>query len=228
MHTFNIQYINVNKDENYESTFNPNVEKANLINPDGIIWTFEKHVVDTKDWCTLKLNNMDYDLYLMHDLEKWYVLYISRQTLGKVLRHTDTIINDEDFLKDGETIELYSDDRQYRLKYETYNNQFLINRYKFIPTEGDNEFNRSSIICGVLSNNRLGVNVDISSKWNISRPTLHKVISPSVESNQEMTIISVNNDNLYKPGYYNVNVRYSLDGITNNQYVKNCILKVKE
>ena len=158
---------------------------------------------------------LDYDMYLMHDFEKWHVIFISRDTCDKVL--TPDQLN----IKSYDDIEHTVDDTTYVLKFVKHEKQFLINRMKCKFTNGVNHFKQDDIIVGSVRNNkRLPVDLDISSKWNANLMSVGKSKKYEVSSNNEMGIISIpNHDNAYESGYYNIDVDYSLNGF-NQQSMK--------
>ena len=110
----------------------------------------------------------------------------------------------------------------YKLRYVASGNEFLINRMKYIPNNSINHFNSKDMIVGkILSNNKLPVNIFDSSKWEITPMSIGISDNIKINSNSEMCLLSFpKTDNRYQRGYYNVNVRYSLDGNTQQQYIK--------
>jgi hypothetical protein len=112
---------------------------------------------------------LDYDMYLMHDFEKWHVIFISRDTCDKVL--TPDQLN----IKSYDDIEHTVDDTTYVLKFVKHEKQFLINRMKCKFTNGVNHFKQDDIIVGSVRNNkRLPVDLDISSKRNANLMSVGK------------------------------------------------------
>jgi len=158
---------------------------------------------------------LDYDMYLMHDFEKWHVIFISRDTCNKVL--TPDQLN----IKSYDDIEYTTNDTTYLLRFVKHEKQFLINRMKCKFTHGVNHFKQDDIIVGSIRNNkRLPIDLDISSKWNANLMSVGKSKKYEVSSNNEMGIISIpNHDNEYESGYYNIDVDYSLNGF-NQQSMK--------
>ena len=156
---------------------------------------------------------LDYDLYLMHDFEKWHVIFISKQTCDKV--QTPDQLN----IKKFDDIEIPLEDITYVLKFVKHDKQFLINRMECNYTNGVNHFNNDDIVVGSIRNNkRLPIDLDISSKWNVNLMSIGKTKEFKVSSNNEMGIISIpNNDNAFESGYYNVDVAYSLNGMNQQE-----------
>lgn len=110
---------------------------------------------------------------------------------------------------------------KYMLKYNRSGKKFLLNRYYYQPSNGYNHFTRDDLIVATLSNNeRLPININISTKWYITPLSidLNKDVI-TCESNAEMVIFSTpTNSTQYERGYYNVDMRYSIDTYTTQQH----------
>lgn len=110
---------------------------------------------------------------------------------------------------------------KYMLRYNRSGKKFLVNRHYYQPSEGYNHFTRDDMIVATLGNNeRLPVNIDISTKWHIT-PLSIDLNSDVItcESNAEMVILSApTNSTQYERGYYNVDMRYSIDTYTTQQH----------
>lgn len=162
-----------------------------------------------------KLNiNSNYDYYLMHDDKVWYLVLIS-----KIASET---LNDEKFIFENGKITFEFD--EYLLKYRRSDSKFLINRFDFKPTNGYNHFKEDDLIVMYLYNNdRLRIKVTNGSKW-----TIYPILNIDgkediVESNSELAIISLGSKSIkYKPGYYNVEIKYCIDDNIQHNYLKTC------
>lgn len=163
----------------------------------------------------LKDTYLKYDFYLMHDFEQWYVIYISTDTIDKTLTFNDLIISNK-----NKTLLHNINNKKYKLLYINDENKFLLNRMKYISSNGVNHFNNDDIIVAHLeTNNRLPVNIFNSTKWNIESLSSSKNNIELSHSNSEMTILSLpTNDNEYYKGYYNINVRYCIDKYNQHQF----------
>ena len=191
---------------------------------------------------------LDYDMYLMHDNDYWYVIFISQQTIDKVdneaklklLDEQKTLLsyNSKSFDVSYEierpddnkiVTDFYYNYTPYELRYVKSNNDFLINRMKFISSEGVNIFNNDDIIVGSITNNhRLPIHMIHSSKWNIKPLSYGINFTKEFNSNTEMCILSYPEKmNTIEHGYYDVRVRYSLDRNVSHQYNKKAKLKIK-
>lgn len=163
----------------------------------------------------LKNTYLNYDFYLMHDFDYWYVIYISTDTIDNVLTIDDLIVSNE-----NKNIPFNINNSKYKLQYINSENQFLLNRMKYIPSNGINHFNKNDIIVAKLeTNNRLPVNIFNSAKWNIVPLSIGINEAITNYSNNEMAIISLPMNNTeYHSGYYNINVRYCIDKYNQHQY----------
>ena len=166
----------------------------------------------------IELNDYnDYNLYLMHDYEYWYVIFISKTTVNDLESNVDKEI-------------IYNiNSNKYKLSYIKSSKQFLINRMNYISNNGYNHFNEDDIIVMYLKNNdMLPVNIDKGSKWTINPISIGNKEITSYESNSDMCIMSMPGLNSkYKNGYYNITVEYSLDKMTQNIYNKKSKLLIK-
>ena len=188
-----------------------------------------------------KVGRMSYDIYLMHDsadtnhykgiiddeiLEnwepKWYVVLISRETV-------DAVESDDELIAPEINIE------DMTVEYQKSDNKWLINRMEYIDAAGVNHFLSTDIIVGTVNNAELPFILTHGCKWNISPFSLGMQPDSEVESSSNTFIMSLGGDNTgYDPGYYNITVRYSLDGTVQNQHkhvarilIKNKISKIR-
>lgn len=169
---------------------------------------------------------LEYDFYLMHDNNYWYGLYISKDTIDKCIVEKDLILSESDKVK---TIDVNGNKDYYKLEYVKSDNRFLLNRMLYIDSNGINHFNNDDLIVAKLENNdRLPVNIFNGSKWSITPISVGIPDISPIESNCEMCILSLpKNNNEYYRGYYDVNVRYSLDRFSNQQFLKTTKLLIK-
>lgn len=178
---------------------------------------------------------IDYDFYLMHDspdkedyrgilsnkeLENWephwYGVFISKQTI-------DNAIIDSDL-----DIQKSFKDNTYELRYAASDNKFLINRMVFKDSGGENVFDIDDIIVATVNNINLPFILELGSHWNFKPFSLGMNKEANVNSNTNSAIISMGNGNShYERGYYDVSVRYSLDGNTQEQKVKRARILIK-
>lgn len=175
----------------------------------------------------LKLDSyLDYDLYLMHDYEYWYVMFISKQTIDEARNIDDLNIRPDQvtmFLKDK------NGNIEYKIDHVRSDNQFLPNRMKFVSSNGVNHFNTNDIIAAYLqNNNRLPVNSNIGSKWTISPMSIGiNIDQNTTKSSAEMTILNgTKGDNYYRRGYYNVTCQYCIDRNTQKEFIKKANIRI--
>ena len=170
----------------------------------------------------------NYDFYLMHDSENpeyykgilpdsvltnwtphWYVVFISKQTIDKA----DLLIED--------SFTIHSNNKNYKLKHVASDNKFLINRMNLKDSGGVNIFNSDDIIVSTINNINMPFILELGSHWNFKPFSLGMNKEANVYSNTNSAIISMGQGNIkYERGYYDVNVRYSLDGNTQEQITK--------
>ena len=172
--------------------------------------------IDAVDELSIDKNLVEYDMYLMHDIKNWYIVYISKDTCDKSMVLYDYVA-DDDIVFVSET------GQQYKLVRTASVKKFLINRYIYSSKNGKYHFNTDDIIVGkVLNNERLPIDIFKSSKWELT-PVSFAVDknAHTSTSNIDMCIFDVPmyNDE-YVKGYYDVTYRYSLDRNSTQQYKK--------
>ena len=180
-------------------------------------------------------DNFHYDMYLMHDdinnesykgilsdvdlrnfKPYWYIIFISKETLDSKMNPNDDIA-----LKEIST-------NSYRIEWQKSDNKFLINRMKYVAANGVNKFNKDDIIVGSISNTDFPFILELGSKWHISPYSLKMNNDADVYSNTNTFIMSMGGSNAnYESGFYDVTVRYSIDGEVQNQSTKKCRILVK-
>lgn len=140
-----------------------------------------------------------YDIYLMHDNKKYYVVFISRKTIN----------NTNETIKINDTI-LFND---FILRRYKSDDVFLINRMRLINSNNIYHFDKDDIVSAKISNiDNLPFIMSLGSKWEFKKISLGGDTIPSVKSNTNTAIISVDQNHLrYISGYYDVTVNYSID-----------------
>ena len=120
-------------------------------------------------------------------------------------------------------------DKKYQLRLVSSNTEFLPNRYYFKSSNGINHFNREDLIAAKIENNeRLPINICANTKWNIIPYSIGIDKDAISESNAEMIIFDVpDNENYYTKGYYTVNVKYSVSGYTTQQWSRNAMIRIE-
>ena len=168
----------------------------------------------------LNINKHLYDLYLMHDYERWYVILISKECID------DYSLKNKKFKFFNNSTKIKIGD--YILNYIRSDKKFLINRYLYSSSNGNNQFRSDDIIVASLKNNdKLSFNFSSGSKWSISPMSLGIHNTNTVTSNTELAIISLTKDlNEFEKGYYSITVRYSIDDYINHDYTKKAIFKI--
>jgi len=180
---------------------------------------------------------LDYDLYLMHDTNYWYIVFISKETISKALKPADLkvpkalkILYGEKYRQEN-NIDIknkYINNTDYELRYVGSDDEFLINRMQYVSNEGINHFNQDDVIVGRIQNcPHLPVNIYDGTKWHIKPISSGMKKDQTIDSNSEMCLLSLpKNDNKYQKGYYDIDVRYCLDRNINHQVMKKGKLRI--
>lgn len=174
----------------------------------------------------LTINKVKYDIYLMHDYERWYVVMISKEPVEWLTKkdkefkfydgHKNLIFNDENNIK-------------YKIEYIRSDRKFLLNRYLYIPSGGVNHFKQDDIIVASLKNNdKLCLKLSHGSKWTMQPMSLKMNKINTVESNTELAILSIADTfDKYEPGYYSVSIEYTVDDYAQHIYKKNTQFRIE-
>ena len=172
--------------------------------------------IECNDQLNIDKNNVEYDMYLMHNTKDWYILYISKDTCDKTLALYD-------YEPSKKEIIFITDNHQYKLVHNSSTKKFLINRYVYSSANGKNHFNVNDIIVGkVLNNERLPIDIFKTQKWEMAPVSIDvdKKLTTST-SNIDMCIFDAPTyNNEYVKGYYDVTYRYTLDRISTQQHKK--------
>lgn len=180
-------------------------------------WNKDLYKIDESNKWIKSLNHERqlFDIYLMHDTRLWYVVFISKDTVGNNLSkhlelNTSYRIGEEE--KDTETNEITN---LFLIKRNS-GEKILINRMEFIDTEGINHFKDNDlVVCKLRNGDGLQIKSQIGSRWNITPLSFSINDKTVIESNNNMAIISIGDNLKYEPGYYEINVKYSLDNYLN-------------
>ena len=146
-----------------------------------------------------------YDYYLMHDDKEWYIVAISQYPIASYPEIDLLNIHDKEHTIGG-----------YHVVYADYSiDKFLVNRMVIKKANGINQFNKDDLIVVWVNNNDYQFNIDLNDKWTI-QPIYDINNVYDVNSNTNLTIITNKNiDNIYTPGYYNVKLQYTINGLNN-------------
>lgn len=173
----------------------------------------------------IMLNGQDmpfeYDFYLMHDDKNWYGVFISQQPIMNAL-------DDED-LQGPEELMYYLPDYDandnptafFKLKRFRSENKFLLNRMMYVDASPSYKFSPDDIIVATIDNTRFPYIIDKASKWSVKPYSLGMHNIENLESTTNTCIFTIpDRMSANINGYYDVSVRYSLDGNTNQQQTK--------
>lgn len=190
--------------------------KRNLIDLYSLF--FEKDTANQLvNWYTK--SDFNYDFYLMHDDKYWYVVFISQMPKSMANRLSD--LDPLEFVGKNQYIDIHGHGFEFR-PYRSGDN-FLINRMYFRSAEGNNTFYKKQIIAATIDNVEFPIVLDKGSKWDIVPVSLgidKENYTSSSNTNSCLMTIGTKSVN-YANGYYDVNVRYSIDGnIQHQQFTK--------
>lgn len=147
---------------------------------------------------------------------RWYIVLISKNTIDEATQMSEL---------DAPEIEL---PEGFKAEYVSSDNKWLINRMAYVPTHGINHFETNDIICGTINNVQLPFILTHGTKWNITPFSLGMEKDATVTSTTNTFIMSMGGDNEgYERGYYNLTVRYSIDGTIQNQRTHRARILVK-
>lgn len=157
-----------------------------------------------------------YDFYLMHDHDYWYVVLISKETIGDCI---------DIHLEAPKLPEIDN----YTFEYELSDEKFLVNRFILDETGGVNKFKANDIIAMYLeSNYKLPYKIGLSTKWLVKPLSLGMNNEYKSENPSEIAIISVGDNNFkYEKGYYSVVCRYSIDDFYQESIEKKGIFMIE-
>lgn len=174
------------------------------------------------DESLIYINKHQYDLYLMHDYEKWYVVLISKDCVDY------TTAKDKKFKFGNGTKKIKIGD--YILEYSRSDRKFLLNRFIYNPSNGVNRFKKDDLIVVSLKNNdKLMFKPSFGSKWNITPLSLGMQNVNPVSSNTELAIISISNKfSEYERGYYSLHLEYNVDDYAQHVYSKKTQFRIDD
>lgn len=139
----------------------------------------------------------------------WYMVYISRYPISYYFEES-LKIHDDSYL------EIQS---SYKLKYSRNSlDKFLVNRMNIILSNGMNHFNSSDMIIVSILNNNQYFNIDLHNKWQITHINDYNNEIKLNSNTNTMIIHNKNANQMYSPGYYNILLNYTIDGLNNYQY----------
>lgn len=175
--------------------------------------------------CKLKVldeTKIGYDFYLMHDNSNWFAVFISQDT--------ESEIYDDNMLEMPNEFQHITDDGDV-FSFERYrsSDEFLVNRMMFIEKQDANHFNKEDLIVATIDNVRFPFIMDKASKWSVKSLNLENRDNTTLTSNANTMILSLydSKDTKNLAGYYDIDVRYSIDGLTNQQQKKHRRILIK-
>lgn len=173
--------------------------------------------------CKLNISNsyFIYDFYLMHDETNWFVVLISQSTEDSTTDNTQYDMDD--------TIKWSPEnDVEFTLKRYRSSDKFLMNRMLVDYNYPKNHFEKDDLIISTIDNVRFPFILDKTTKWSVKNLSLSNRNKPELTSNTNSMILSLYGDSSRNvSGYYDIDVRYSVDGIVDHQQKKHIRIFVK-
>lgn len=158
-------------------------------------------------------NMFNYDFYLMHDDDNWFVVFISQET--------EDTVSDKEYYNMPDKIEYDNNGVEFVMKRYRSSDRFLINRMMFVDNYPINHFKQDDLIVATIDNVRFPFILDKTTKWSVKNLSLKYKGYPFIVQNTNSMILSLYNDiNANIAGYYDINVMYSVDGITDQKQEK--------
>lgn len=193
------------KDFFKETTFN--IQGKPIVYIDDILNTFG----------ALKDEAMQYDMYLMHDTNKYYVVLISRSTESVI-----TSLKDLDFTKQEILVKSHDGLNKYKLVWQRSDDRFLINRMYIKDKDGNNEFSKDEVPVIYTTNySNMWAASEYDHKWSVQ----NKSILTRGEEKTYKTEYLILGENL-KRGYYRIRQNYNISYIRNNYNILSTTIKV--
>lgn len=180
-----------------------------LYNPENGDFSASMFGAYNNDWKFVSEELNQYDWFLMHDNDVWYFVAISKNTVSNT-----TYL---DFLYKTYKLSSSNTSNEYYLSFIGSDKKLLINRMNIVDMNGKYHFNANDmIVCRVVNNDRLPFKLSVGNKWNINPVSIGIDNFTNISSNSNVALISIGDNFKYEPGFYEVEVTYSLDNFVNN------------
>ena len=177
-------------------------------------------------------NEIKFDMYLMHDADKFWLVYISRDTLDKLS------VVDFNSMKFKNELIIPTQKATLRANYAAHTTRFLINRMKLSYNYDKNNrplrnvFNKKDIICTSLKYSRIPFSMVDSgtAKWSFIPTSLININNTKVVTSKANTgIMSLQETETdYLKGYYTIQCEYSLDGKTTQKIISPYKIRIED
>ena len=167
-------------------------------------------------------NTFNYDFYLMHDDTNWFAVLISQDTEDKLIGDMDLDPHDKiEYCPDDET-------KIVMKKYRS-SDAFLINRMVLEEKYPVNHFKEDDLIFATIDNVKFPFILDKTTKWSVKNLSLLNKNKPSIISNSNAMILSLYDEaSKNVSGYYNIDVRYSIEGNVDHQQKKHTRILIEK
>lgn len=180
----------------------------------------DENDTELNEWKEEKRIKKYFDLFLMHDYDNknysgyWYVILISKDTIGESDIDLDYIIDKTKFYRTGFNGD---DENDYYIQYDRSDEKFLINRMNFSRMNGVYHFRTNDTIVARLNNfNNLPHRLKIGSRWTFTPLAFGTEFENHYNSPTNIGLMTIGNGvNKAQRGYYKVEVKYSVDNFVN-------------
>lgn len=185
-----------------------------------VISLYKEFFDENGNWKNEYYDFNNYDFYLMHDYEFWYGILISKYPIGAL---------DKRYINLGSQKPYFINDNKMCLKYVRSDKKLLINRLNYIDAKGIHQFKDNDLLVAYVDNfERLPIKSKIGSKWKVSPISIGIDNYLDFESSTNMTLISIGDNIKYEPGYYEVEVSYSIDNFINHTQERSTKFLIKK
>ena len=204
----------------YDSKFDiQQMNDGSFTMPQELIAIYRKFFTDTgkqKVWLRDENEYYGYDFYLMHDDKYWFGVFISQMTISNA--SSDDDLDCPDIIKFNE----------FKLKKYRSGDKFLINRMMYEDAAPTYRFNTNDLIITTIDNVNFPYILDKNTKWNIKPYSLGMPSVDDIQSTTNSAIFSIPKKvNTNISGYYDIEVRYSIDSNVNHQQIKKRRILIK-
>ena len=165
----------------------------------------------------LRDESLQYDMYLMHDTNKYYIVLISRETEGRIINTADLEFRNKGII----SFEGF-DKKKYRIKWQRSDDRFLVNRMYIKDKCGNNTFSKDEVPVIYTTNySNMWAAPEYDHKWTVRNKSV-------LTSNEETTYKNeylILGENL-KRGYYQIQQNYNISYIRNNYNQTNTTIRI--
>jgi hypothetical protein len=175
------------------------------LNDSNFIKSIYSELFDNQGESVFETINKLYDVYLMHDYSYWYIILISKNTIG----------NDSKKLSFDRNYTILQDN--YLIKYNRSDDKILVNRMTFDSMNGVYHFKSDDLIVARLNNfNNIHNKLKIGSRWTFTPAYKNEDYQEYYESKSNIGLMNIpDSASKIDKGYYTIRAHYSIDNFSN-------------